>query len=174
MLSIDHLACCHDAIFLPDSPKSVNVNKKIPNFKNFLFLILSFCCVQILKCNYQSMFYCLRVITVRNEGNIFTGICDSVHGGAGLPQCMLGYHTPRTRQAPPKTRQAPPSRTRQVAHWNQTGTPGTGQAPPGTRQAPPGTSPPQSRTYWEILTTSGRYASYWNAILLTKHVSMLH
>ena len=32
------------------------------------------------------------------QGNIFTGVCDSVHGVGGLPQCMLGYHPPGTRQ----------------------------------------------------------------------------
>ena len=38
--------------------------------------------------------------------------------------------------------------------------------PPGTRH-PTGTSPPpQSSACWEIRSTSGRYASYWNAILL--------
>ena len=32
-------------------------------------------------------------------GNVFTAVCDSVHGGGGLPQCMLGYHPP---SRPPK------------------------------------------------------------------------
>ena len=28
------------------------------------------------------------------EGNVFTPVCHSVHGGGCLPQCMLGYtHT---------------------------------------------------------------------------------
>ena len=34
------------------------------------------------------------------QGNIFTGVCDSVHRG-GLPQCMLGYHTPGPGRHPP-------------------------------------------------------------------------
>ena len=38
--------------------------------------------------------------TKLGQGYIFTGVCDSVHRG-GLPQCMLGYCPPRTRQAPP-------------------------------------------------------------------------
>ena len=37
--------------------------------------------------------------TKLGQGYIFTGVCDSVHRG-GLPQCMLGYHTPRTRHPP--------------------------------------------------------------------------
>ena len=34
--------------------------------------------------------------TKLGQGYIFTGVCDSVHGGGGwgLPQCMLGYHPP--------------------------------------------------------------------------------
>ena len=43
------------------------------------------------------------------------------------------------------------------------------QVPPraGTPQAgtPPGSRPPPSSACWEIRSTSGRYASYWNAIL---------
>ena len=39
--------------------------------------------------------------------------------------------------------------------------PRPGRHPPGTRQAPP-----QSRAYWEIRSTCGWYASYWNAVLL--------
>ena len=109
--------------------------------------------------------------TKLGQGDIFTGICDSIHRG-GLPWGMLGYQTipPGTRQAPPWTRQVSP-RTRQAP-------PRTRQAPPphplrpGTppnRQAPllgPGSHPPSgSRAYWEIRSTSGRYASCWNAIL---------
>ena len=44
------------------------------------------------------------------------------------------------------------------AFWDTT--PSRSGTPPGTRQAPP-----RSRAYWEIRSTSGRYASYWNAIL---------
>ena len=51
---------------------------------------------------------------------------------------MLGYHTPRAG--------IPPG-------------PGT----PRTRHHPPPLG--SSRAYWEIRSTSGRYASYWNAIL---------
>ena len=37
--------------------------------------------------------------------NVFTSVCDSVHMG-GLPQSVLGYHTPQTRQAPPPREQS--------------------------------------------------------------------
>ena len=39
-----------------------------------------------------------------------------------------------------------------------------GRHPPGTRH-PPRSRPPQRSVCWEIRATSGRYASYWNAIL---------
>ena len=39
--------------------------------------------------------------------------------------------------------------------------------PPGTRHPPDQAPPlPGTRAYWEIWSTSGRYTSYWNAILL--------
>ena len=84
--------------------------------------------------------------TKLGQGNIFTGICDSVHRGeGGLPQCMLGYH-----------------------HPPGLGTPLGPGTPPGTRYPPRiRQAPSQSRAYWEIRSTSGRYASYWNTILFS-------
>ena len=41
------------------------------------------------------------------QGNIFAPVCHSVHGGC-LPQCMLGYHPPRSRH--PLGSRHPPSR----------------------------------------------------------------
>ena len=66
--------------------------------------------------------------TKLGQGNAFTGICDSVHGGsasvhAGIP-------------------------------------------PPGAAPPPGADPPPKSRACWEIRSTRGRYASYWNAFLL--------
>ena len=50
--------------------------------------------------------------------------------------------------------------------WDQAPPPSQEQAPPGAGtlldQAPPGPGTP-SRACWEIRSTSGRYASYWNA-----------
>ena len=54
--------------------------------------------------------------TKLGQGNVFTGICDSVHKG-GLPQCMLGYHPPAADppqagtppwSRPPRSRHPPP------------------------------------------------------------------
>ena len=93
---------------------------------------------------------------------------NSVHGRsalvyAGIPPPTAGTppgtrHLPRTRyppgQAPPQTRHP------QTRHPLD-------QAPPPPDQAPPN---PPSRACWEIRSVSGRYASYWNAILLPKKV----
>ena len=41
------------------------------------------------------------------QGNIFSSVCQEFCSqGGGLPQCMLGYHPPRSRHPPPN--QAPP------------------------------------------------------------------
>ena len=124
------------------------------------------------------------------QGNIFTPVCHSVHRGV-LPQCMLGYQPPPDHTPPiprdhthPQGPDPPGTRSPQ----DQTPTP-----PPGTRPPPPGTTPPprdQTHTTWDqtptplgphhppgpdphpreadssIRSTSGRYASYWNAFLL--------
>ena len=52
--------------------------------------------------------------TKLGQGYVFTGMCDSVQGG-GLPQCMLGYHTPgadtpnRSRHPSPPGSRHPPT-----------------------------------------------------------------
>ena len=53
----------------------------------------------------------LPVATKLGQGNVFTGVCDSVHRGAGcLPQCMLGYHPPPREQTPSPGADTPQSR----------------------------------------------------------------
>ena len=78
---------------------------------------------------------------------IFSVACvkNSVHRGVCLSACW--DKTPPLR-APPET--TPPG--------------------PGTpwEKTPPWSRPPKSSACWEIRSTSGRYASYWNAILLNK------
>ena len=111
--------------------------------------------------------------TKLGQGYIFTGVCDSVHGSGGqggLPQCMLGYHPPRQGRPPPPGKVDPPP----------------GKETPWARQTPPqqgrppwqGGSPWRGRpslrsASWEIRSTSGRYASYWNAILVLHLPSVL-
>ena len=120
-------------------------------------------------------------ITGRNEvvaKVMFLQVCVCPRGGGCLPQCMLGCQTPPDQapppgpgRHPPKTRQTP--RTRQIP-LDQADPPGPGR-PPWTRQTPPGPGrpppdqadphPPGSRLQHSIRSTSGRYASYWNAFL---------
>ena len=88
---------------------------------------------------------------------IFLQACVCPREG-GLPQCMLEYappgadtrlpsicHTPNFEQTPPRGEYPP----EQTPSWEQT--------PPRSR-IPPGTDS-------SIRSTSGRYASYWNAFL---------
>ena len=68
-------------------------------------------------------------------------------------------HPPRTRYTPPGPGTPPRPRTPPP--------PRPGTPPPPRPGTPPTryTTPPQRRTCWEIRSTRGRYASYWNAIL---------
>ena len=79
--------------------------------------------------------------------------------GGCLPQYMLGYHPPgadTTReQTPPRSRHNTPQE--QTPPLEQT---------PRSRHPPEQTPPPPPRkAYSSIRSTSGRYASYWNAFL---------
>ena len=64
------------------------------------------------------------------QGNIFTPVCHSIHGG-GLPQCMLGYHPPPGKETPLPRR--PPLGRRHHP------------PPPRRRHPPPGRRPPPRR-----------------------------
>ena len=83
-------------------------------------------------------------------------------------------YTPRSRHPPPRTRCTPRADT----------PPGPG-TPPGSRPSlgadtplGPGTPPqdqvhtPPSRACWQIRSTCGRSASYWNAILLNLKITL--
>ena len=97
------------------------------------------------------------VITARKQslgqGNIFSSVCQEFCPQGGVPgqvfptreQTPPGADTPRTRYPPPE--QTPCPLGPGTPHWEQTN--------------------PRRSTCWEIRSTSGRYASYWNAILLT-------
>ena len=104
------------------------------------------------------------------QGNIFTPVCHSVHRG-GLTQCMLGCHQPPTKETPPGRRHPPLPRR----------TPPPRRDPPGRRHPPAKETPcqgdPPKETPSEadtspgsiplpgIRSMSGRYTSYWNALL---------
>ena len=63
-----------------------------------------------------------------------------------------GKETPLARQIPPLARRPP---------W---------QGDPPVRQTPLARKPPVRSACWEIRSTSGRYASYWNAILVNSFI----
>ena len=86
------------------------------------------------------------------KGYVFTRVCQSFCSQGVLPQCMLGY----PQRADPPQKQTSPR---------------AGTHPPLGAGTPPGSRPSRSRhparrrACWEIQSTRGRYASYWNAIL---------
>ena len=111
----------------------------------------------------------LPAATKLGQGNIFTGLCLSTGGGAvclsaswDIPpweQTPLGPDpTPGTR--PHLRDQTPQEQTPPGAHRPRTRPPRTRNGrPPRTRPAPPREADSSIRS------TSGRYASYWNAFL---------
>ena len=111
------------------------------------------------------------------QGNIFTPVCHSFcsqGGGGGVPQCMLGYHHPPDQayhppwtSHPPRPATPPPPQTRHPHPLDQPHhhhPPRTRHTLPQTRH-PPRTSHPPREADSSIRSTSGRYASYWNAFL---------
>ena len=83
---------------------------------------------------------------------IFSQACvkNSVHGGGVCLSACWDIQTP-----PPQTRQTPP---------NQADPPRPGRHPQ-TRQTPPRPGRPPQEADSRTRSTSGRYASYWNAFL---------
>ena len=142
------------------------------------------------------IFQTVLIITARKrslgQGNIFSRVCQEFCSQGGLPQYMLGYHPPPPQEQTTPWDQAPrpdtplaPGTPRDQALPRADTTPPQHQAPPGpgTPQSrhppPPSTRHPQDQAnpsgtrqtplhsaYWKIRSTSGRYASHWNAILL--------
>ena len=113
----------------------------------------------------------LPAATKLGQGNVFTGVCYSVHGGGvWLSAC---WDTPPPPGADTPGSKHPP--------WEQTppraDTPHRSRHPPGAdtprEQTPldqvyhPGSGiPPPPEADSGIRSTSGRYTSYWNAFLL--------
>ena len=102
------------------------------------------------------------------QGYVFTPVCDSVHrGGLRAGRTPLGRETSPGADTHPLGRETPPQQTPPP--------PGPEPAPPAGRTPSPGqgeppqSRPPRSRTppkaHSIIRSTSGRYASYWNAFL---------
>ena len=99
----------------------------------------------------------LPAATKLGQGNVFTGVCDSVHRGVCLSACWdtappIGRPS-QEGDTPPRSRHHhPPKR-----HTPQ-------QIPP-KRQIPPKKADPPQGAGSSIRSMSGRYASYWNAFL---------
>ena len=79
-------------------------------------------CAQLLR----NLDMLLPAATKLGQGNVFTGICDSVHRGGCLPQCMLGCQTTPPRPGTPLLGADPPG----------PGTPPPDQTPPPRKQTP--------------------------------------
>ena len=90
----------------------------------------------------------LPAATKLGQGNVFTGVCDSVQRG-GVPGLVPGGGVYLVWSGGVPGRHPP----------DQVHPPGT-RYPPRTRYTPPGT-----RYTPLIRTTRGRYASHWNAFL---------
>ena len=100
--------------------------------------------------NYRPQWSC-------GQGNIFAPVCHSIHGGGGIPE---GTEADPPGSRPPWSR--PP--------WEQTPPPPQDQTPPRADYPPPTPprtrhTPPPREAESGIRSTSGRYASYWNAFL---------
>ena len=129
--------------------------------------------------------------TKLRQGNVFTCVCDSVHGGSlswRLPKTETHHgqrYTPRQRPLWTETSgQIPP---RQRPQWTETplDRDPLGQRPPWT-ETPLDRDPPEQRPPWQRpqpwtetpldrdprTVTSGLYASYWNAFLSNLNVGV--
>ena len=111
--------------------------------------------------NFSSIcFSVFKRITARKrslgQGNIFCSVCQEFcTAGGGLASVHAGIPPPLTRHAPGTD--TPPG----------PGTPPRADTPQTRHPHPPEQAPPPLHSAsWEIRSTSGRYASYWNAILL--------
>ena len=109
---------------------------------------------------YTCMFFVfLPPATKLGQGYVLTHVCDSVHrGGSATPPPdrhlpgqvpPLGMHLPSGRHPP-------------------------GQTPLGRHHPSPGQTPHPCAVHAGIWSTSGRYASYWNAILLINCLGLIY
>ena len=112
--------------------------------------------------------FCSNIIFTarkRSLGRLCLYTCLSVilsTGGVCLSAC---WDTPPPEEThPPRTRHPDQTPPRSRHHPDEAPPPKSRPSRPGT---PPGADPPSLRSAcWEIRSTSGQYASYWNAILL--------
>ena len=106
---------------------------------------------------YVRNLHLLPAATKLGQGNIFTSMCQEFcprGGGRVCASVHAGIHTPPDQADTPWTRQTPPP--------DQADT----HPPPGPGRPPLGPGRPPREADSSIRSTSGRYASYWNAFLL--------
>ena len=97
------------------------------------------------------------------EGNVFTGVCLSIGGISGpisFPLVRVGISGTRSLQGDGYVQGVGYSPPSDMGHQEGGGY----SAPPDT--GPEGVLPPLDMDYSGIQSESGRYASYWNAVLL--------
>ena len=117
---------------------------------HIVHMISNTCASLLTSCHYRPQRSC-------GQGNIFTPVCHSVHRGEGVCLSACWDTIPRIRHQPPPDQTPPPRPGR---------TPQTRQTPPQARQTPPWTRQTPQEADSSIRSTSGRFASYWNAFLL--------
>ena len=109
---------------------------------------------------------CYRPQRSCGQGNVFTGVCLSTGGGRVSASVHAGMPYPPGWRAPPM--ESPP-RWRTPPGWRPPldgEPPRDGEPPPdGEPQPPPRMEKPPPEADSSIRSTSGRYASYWNAFL---------
>ena len=121
-------------------------------------------------------FYAITIITGRNEvvaKVMFLHVCVILFtggvSGQGEPPWSRHHPPPSPRQGEPPRSRHPPGRETPQEQTRPCSPPGP--EPPRSRhphsragRTPPGTHPPRE-AHSTIRSTSGRYASYWNAFL---------
>ena len=88
--------------------------------------------------------HCYRPQRSCGQGNVFTAMCDSVYGGGGLPQCMLGYHPPKETSQEGDPQGDPPPRRPPQEGGNPQGDPPKKETP--QEGDPPRRRPPKKET----------------------------
>ena len=112
------------------------------------------------------IFLHLFVILFTGGGGVCLSACwDTTPRTLHHPPTM----PPRTMNPPPPPGTMHPSRTMRT-HPQDYAPPGTMHPPQDHAPPPQDHAPLQCRACWEIQSTRGRYASYWNAILLDVHL----
>ena len=108
--------------------------------------------------SYWNAFY--HPQTKFEQGNIFRSVCQEFCPQGGV--CLSAFGIP----PPPPPAGTPKQASPQTRHPQDQALPPPRAGTP-QKEAPllGAGAPPQRRACWEIRSTSGRYASYWNAIL---------